>query len=198
MVFYFYFGIITHMDTPIFYSLLFIHIISLITGFGAVIVIDFFGLMWMTKKVPLSQVNQTAHITQRLIWIGWTGLVLSGTGMIILKGYIDNLTAIKLFLVALLGLNGIFLHIIKKSLEGHNENLPLPAQALFRITLASTISQFGWWGAIIIGFLHRHIDHYINWPAHPSLWISGILLAISIAAIVGEIALRKKSTNAFN
>lgn len=184
--------VLSDMDSTLFYIFLFIHLISLITGFGAVIVIDTFGLLWMRKTVPLSRVNQTAHITQRLIWIGWTGLVLSGIGLISLKGYIDNLTAIKLFFVALLGLNGIFLHTIKKSFDSVSDSDQISPLLFFRISLASTISQLGWWGAVVIGFVHRHIDHYIAWPAHPSIWIAGMLLLISIVSLLGETLLRKK------
>ncbi len=181
------------MDTPLFFILLFIHVTSFIVGFGAVIVIDMFGSLWILKKVKLSQVNFVAGITQRLIWVGWTGLVLSGIGLILHKGYVDNLTMIKLFFVALLGLNGLFLHFIKKSTEHIGDNDEMPALARFRITLASAISQMGWWGAIIIGFVHRHIAHTINTPSNPIMWIIGILLAIGAIALIGESLLRPKA-----
>jgi len=75
-----------------FYIFLFIHLISLIIGFGSVIVIDVFGLLWVLRKVDLKLVDKVAGITQKLIWIGWGGLVLSGIGLISIKGYIDNLS----------------------------------------------------------------------------------------------------------
>lgn len=170
---------------------IFIHIVSMIVGFGAVIVIDTFGLLWIIKKVKLSQVNFVANITQKLIWIGWVGLVLSGTALLWEKGFIDNLTWIKLFFVALLGLNGIFLHFIKKSSQHLTDDMEMPALIRFRITLASTISQAGWWGALVIGVLHHEVSSRIDWPTNPFVWIISILLSIGIVALVGEKNLRK-------
>lgn len=57
---------------------LFIHLISTIVGFGAVIVIDVWGFLWIINKQKLSQVMSVARVTQILIWIGFFGLVLSG------------------------------------------------------------------------------------------------------------------------
>lgn len=173
------------MDTPIFYIFLFIHLVSLVIGFGAVIVIDTFGLLWFLKKVKIELVNSVANITQRLIWVGWCGLVISGTILLLYKGSIDSLTTIKLFLVLMLGLNGIFLHFIKKSfekLQGDN----IPPIIMFRMSLASAISQLGWWGAITIGFLHRHWQHNISWPANPWIYIFGIVFLIGLVASIGE------------
>ncbi len=182
-----------YFESPIFFVALFIHIVSLITGFGAVIVVDTFGLLWLLKKIPLERVTKTAEITQRLIWIGWSGLVLSGTGLILMKGFVDELTMIKLFFVALLGLNGIFLHTIKKSMEKLANPNEITPTIMFRTALASTISQMGWWGALIIGFVHRHIEHNIPYPKNPWIYMVGILLAISIVAIIGTLITRKKS-----
>ncbi len=173
-------------NSPLFFVFLFIHIVSLITGFGAVIVIDFSGVLWMLKKLPLKTMTLIADTTQRLIWIGWCGLVLSGSGLILLKGFIDELTLIKLFFVAMLGLNGIFLHFIKKNtdkvLAVTPDTATLPQRLIMQGGLASTVSQLGWWGALSIGFVHRHISHYIPYPHHPELYIIGICLLISIGA----------------
>lgn len=182
------------MDTLPFYIFLFIHIVSLITGFGSVIVIDTFGLLWLLKfkKVTLERVNSVAEITQRLIWLGWCGLVCSGIFLITIKGYIDNLTKIKLFFVILVGLNGIFLHYIKKnSIEFASAN-KLPSRMMFRVFLATFISQLGWWGAFSIGFVHRHWRHNIPWPEHYVWVMFGILLLIATMAIVGESVTKKK------
>jgi hypothetical protein len=179
------------MDTPIFFVFLFIHIASLITGFGAVITIDFSGVLWMMKKLPLKTVSQIANVTQRLIWIGWTGLVLSGIGLITLKGFIDELTWIKLFFVAMLGLNGIFLHYIKKSTDALGDVNELPKHLIFRTGLASAISQLGWWGALTIGFVHRHIWHYIPYPKDPWIYMIVIALLIAIAAVIGNSVTRE-------
>ena len=79
------------MSQTIFYIALFVHIVSLIVGFGSVIVVDFFGLLWIFKKKTLKEVTEVAHVTQFLIWLGWGGLVISGPIMLYIKGYIITL-----------------------------------------------------------------------------------------------------------
>jgi hypothetical protein len=125
------------MDTPVFYIFLFLHLISLIVGFGAVFVIDTFGLLWLVKKVPITRVVSVARITQVLIWIGWAGLVISGTVLISIKHHIDSLTVIKLFFVLLLGLNGLYLHFTKKNFESLHDTDSVPMLYRLRIGLAS-------------------------------------------------------------
>jgi hypothetical protein len=176
------------MDTFPFYIALFIHLVSLIVGFGAVIVIDFAGFLWLLKKRRLDFIVRVARVTQPLIWAGWCGLVASGIVLITLKGYVDGLTILKLFFVAMLGLNGIFLHIIKQALErraAHGEN-NLPFIWQYRVGLSSFISQLGWWGALTIGFVHRHWRHYIEWPRNPWAYIFAIAAFIFILALIGE------------
>src|SRR3989344_7428195 len=127
------------MDTLPFYIFLAVHLVSLIVGMGAVVVIDVFGFLWLIKRAYIGFVMRVAQTTQRLIWIGWAGLVLSGLGLITIKGYIDNLTMIKLYFVALVGANGIFLHTIKKSFEALPDLATVPAWLKFRIGFATAI-----------------------------------------------------------
>lgn len=181
---------------PLLYIALFAHIVSFIVGFGAVIVIDTFGSLWLMKRVKLSGVTYVANVTQRLIWIGWAGLVISGSVLLWYKlavfgGRMDSLTWIKLFAVALLGLNGLYLHITKKGIESVGDDDAVSSLVKFRIALASTISQAGWWTALIIGFLHRQVAHYIPWPESATPWIIGVLLAVATAAAAGEYLLRR-------
>lgn len=179
------------MNTPLFYIFLFAHLAFLILGFGAVMVIDTFGLLWLAGRKKMSEVMRVADVTQPLIWIGWCGMVLSGSVLIYHKGYLDPLTQIKVFLVILIGLNGIFLHTLKKWSERVGDK-KMPARLFFRTLLATSISQLGWWGALIIGFVHRHIQHKIAWPENPIYWMAGIVLAILLAAAVIETTTSKK------
>ena len=184
------------MNTPIFYSFLFIHVISFIVGFGSVILVDTFGLLFLFKRIKLSLVNQVANVATKLIWLGLTGLIISGSVLIYHKGFIDELTWIKLFFVAMLACNGVFLGYLKKSTEKFSDTDTLPPIIMFRTGLASTISQLGWWGAIIIGFVHRHIEHYIPYPPYPWPFIimAAIVIGIGTAAIIGNTLLIKNYT----
>ncbi|OGZ46954.1 MAG: hypothetical protein A3J54_01955 [Candidatus Ryanbacteria bacterium RIFCSPHIGHO2_02_FULL_45_13b] len=180
------------MDTFPFYIFLAVHLASLIVGMGAVVVIDVFGFLWLFKKIKTTFIIRVAHITQRLIWIGWAGLVLSGIGLIILKGYIDNLTMIKLYFVALIGANGIFLHTIKKALENLSDRTAMPSWLMFRIGFATILSQIGWWSAIAIGFLHRHWRHTIDWPDAPGMYMLGMTFVILCISLAGTLLFPRK------
>jgi hypothetical protein len=172
-----------------YYFLLFGHLISLVVGFGAVIVIDAFGLLWLIKwwGVDLTLVRRVANITQRLIWVGFTGLVLTGIPMLLMKGTVSDMTIIKLALVAMVGLNGVFLHYIKKMLDALGQDITdVPAKVYFRISLASAISQIGWWGATAIGFLNRQVGYKPAWASNYLLIIGLLVFALGLAALVGE------------
>lgn len=177
------------MDTPLFYSLLFVHVLSFAVGFGSVVVVDTFGLCFLLKQlgVDLRLVNKVANITQRLIWLGFAGLIVSGVPMLVLKGSVDGLTQLKLFFVVMLGLNGVFLHYIKKSMERLGTENAFTPKIAFQVGLASAISQLGWWGAFAIGFAHRHIAHTI-YISFSTAWVMVVvLLLVASAATFGKL-----------
>jgi hypothetical protein len=178
------------MDNLGFYIALFAHLIGLIIGFGAVMVIDAFGALWLFKKlnIELPLVRRVADITQRLIWIGFSILVVSGIVMLLMKGSVSDLAKIKLVLVGLVGLNGIFLHYIKKAMDNLGQNArEVPSKIMFRIGLATGISQLGWWGATLIGFYNRHIGDPLGF-AEFYLPISGLIIfLIGITWTIGEV-----------
>jgi hypothetical protein len=168
------------MDSPVFYILLFIHLTSLIVAFGAVMVTDHLGLHWMRNRMPFERLIKVAGTTQRLIWIGWTGLVLTGIPMLLLKGEVDRLMVIKLFFVLLAGLNGYALHLVLGGIKRFQDADTVPTLLMIRLGLALAVSQVAWWGAFTIGFLHRHVWSVIDWPPAPWLWIS-----IFVAVVLG-------------
>jgi hypothetical protein len=182
------------MDSFLFYIFLFGHLASLILGFGAVLVTDVFGLLWVAKfkKVTLHFLVSVSAITSKVIWIGWAGLVATGIPLILMKGYVDNLTKLKLFFVLLVGLNGLFLHWLHGQLTKVQERNTLPPLLKFRTFVGSLISQVAWWGALLIGFAHRHWQHTILWPSNPWLYIAGISLAFILLIIGGELVFRNK------
>jgi hypothetical protein len=152
-------------------------------------VIDTFGLLWLVKLwgVDLSLVRRVATITQRLIWVGFTGLVITGLPMLFIKGAVSDLTILKLFFVAMVGFNGVFLHYIKKSLDALGENIDqVPPRIFFRIGLASTISQLGWWGATAIGFYNRHIGVPMSWPKYYPIIIGVIVFGLGVVILIGN------------
>jgi hypothetical protein len=180
------------MESPLFFVLLFIHLTSLIAAFGAVMVTEHFGLRWMRHKAPFSRLVKVAGTTEKLIWVGWSGLVLSGIPLLVLKGELDDLMVFKVFFVALAGLNGLALHWILRTLRRYMEADAVPTVVVYRMGLSILVSQISWWGAMIIGFLHRHIWTIIEWPPRPWLWVSIVFVTILAAWGLGELLFRHK------
>lgn len=132
---------------------LFVHLISVVVGFGAVVVVDVWGLLWILNRQKLSQVISVAKVTQVLIWIGFFGLVVSG---LFLGAHYDKpRTQLKIGLVILLGVNGLYLAYLKKWAEklGDVEFGKSPAMFRLQMGMATIVSQVGWWGTTLIGFL---------------------------------------------
>ena len=171
------------MESTPFFIFLFIHLSCLILGFGSVLVTDLYGMLWIKDRVRFTQLVSVSGITQKFIWAGWFGMVGAGIGLIIFKGAIDNLMVIKLFFVALIGLNGLLLNSLHKKVEGYTQGEHVPNLFMFRLMLALFISQLGWWGALLIGFMHRHVQSIINWPDSPWQWLIPVLIVAGLAAL---------------
>lgn len=179
------------METTPFFILLFIHLSGLILGFGSVLVTDLYGLLWLRNRVRFPQVVHLSGVTERFIWAGWGLMVAAGIPLLVLKGVIDNLLIVKLFFVALIGLNGIPLHVLQKRVRGYEEGDDVPPPILFRLTLALFVSQLAWWSAVLIGFLHRHVQTVIEWPDAPWLVIGLVVAGLLTIWASGEVLIRR-------
>ena len=180
------------MESTAFYIILFVHLISLVAAFGAVMVTDFFGLRWTRNQIPFARVVQAADTTGRMVWIGWLTLVASGIPLLVLKASIDELMILKLFCVGLAGANGLALHAVLKRLRTYEHADAVPSLLVFRLLLSLMLSQVAWWGALLIGFLHRHIWDSINWPPRPLLVIAAFSAGAIIIGAAGELILRRR------
>jgi hypothetical protein len=184
------------METTSFFIFLFFHLSGLILGFGSVLVTDLYGLLWIRDRVRFPQVVRISGVTEKFIWTGWTLMVAAGIPLLILKGEIDNLMIVKLFFVALIGLNGIPLHVLQKKVRGYKEGDDVPTLILFRLTFSLFISQLAWWSAVLIGFLHRHVQTVIEWPDRPWLLIGLVVAALLALWAIGEWLIRRKKAAA--
>lgn len=173
-----------------FYVLLFLHLASLILGLGSVLVTDLYGLLWLWDRLRFKQVIRVSGVTSMFIWLGWLGLVLTGIPMLIMIGEISNLTILKLFFVTLVGVNGVGLHFLHQELRAFKEDGDVPDIFMFRMIVALSVSQLGWWGAAIIGFLNSQLALTITWPNNPWLIIGLILAAILAIGGSGEALMR--------
>jgi len=171
------------MDSPAFYILLFVHLSGLVLGFGSVLVTDLYGALWLVGRQPYRQVVAVSAVTERFVWVGWSAMVAAGVPLLVIKGQIDNLMWIKLFFVALIGLNGLALHRVQRRASDFGPGDELPSRFVVWSTLALFVSQIGWWGAMLIGFLHRHVQSVIQWPPAPWPVLGPALLVLGLGAL---------------
>ena len=128
---------------------LFVHLISLVVGFGSVLAVDWYGLLSLSHRVTIGDVLLTAERMTPLIWIGLTGLTISG---VVLKPDLSSwLIVVKLCCVLGVGIVGVLALSTSRLME---RQMPTPARSVVRrgMVLAGA-SQTFWWTAVIIGFL---------------------------------------------
>jgi hypothetical protein len=126
------------------------HLISLLIGFGAVLFVDWSGLLFLAGRRSFTDVLQTAESAMTPTWIGFAGLLASGA---LLNPASTHLTTIKLLAVLVVGLNGLYAGTLATSLSRFPGRRP-PTSLLFRAGLATVVSQLAWWTAFIIGYLN--------------------------------------------
>ncbi|MGN7200822.1 hypothetical protein [Arthrobacter sp. SAFR-044] len=132
-----------------------VHDLFLVVAFGAIILVDWHGLLWLIGRRGLGEIIRLDGAATPLIWGGLAGLLATG---VFLSPHLDNpMTELKLAAVLVLSLNGIMLIPLMRRLAR------LPADAEFtdltrgqRIHMVAcmVVSQLAWWTAIIIGFIN--------------------------------------------
>jgi hypothetical protein len=136
-------------------SALFVHLASLLFGFGAVGIIDLHGLLWMAGRRRFGEVTRLVQAVEPIIWAALAGLLVSGSLLEPHPGV--PLTRIKLALVLVIGLNGAIaqgLHAATRRLPQDMTFASCPRRYRTSVLASATVSQIGWWGAILIGFLN--------------------------------------------
>ncbi|KDA41683.1 hypothetical protein E0F15_16250 [Frankia sp. B2] len=136
-------------DPTLHTAALFVHLAALVGGFGAVLAIDFFALSWLFGRRSFPDVIRVASGLHVMIWAGLAGLVLSG--ILLHPDLSRRLTQVKIGLVLLIALNGLHIWAIQHRLE---QSATVPSRALLaRSIISNLLSQAGWWGAMVIGYL---------------------------------------------
>jgi hypothetical protein len=134
---------------------LFVHLMSMAVGFGTVVMVDVYGLLWLFGFRTLAELMALVKVAHGVIAFGVGGLLASG---IALKPDVTSpLARLKLALVLILMLNGVAaqrtLHRLKQNLPTGVRGASIPWVAFQQVLAAAAISQSTWWGAITIGFL---------------------------------------------
>ena len=140
---------------------LFIHLMSMAIGFGSVIVIDVYGLLWLFGHRTLAELVDLDTAAHAVIAVGVGGLL--GSGIALRPDLSTPLAWLKLVLVLVLMLNGLaaqrFLMRLRTTLPPTTQGASIPWAAFQRGLTAALVSQASWWGAIAIGFIttaNRH------------------------------------------
>ncbi|MGP4001589.1 hypothetical protein [Streptomyces sp. 8N706] len=141
-----------HADPALQLAARFLHVVALIVGLGAVLAVDWFAVLWLLGRRRLADVLQTACGLQVPIWLGLAGLVVSG--LFLHPDLTSPLTLVKLGLVLAITLNGLYAHWLGQCLDRCRDDARVPRHLLVQSGVAATVSQLGWWGATLIGFLN--------------------------------------------
>jgi hypothetical protein len=127
---------------------LFGHLVSLVVGLGSVLGVDYFGLLWFLRRLPLEAMLRQAHRISPLIWLGLCGLVL--TGSLMQPQLSAPLTLIKMVCVVGVGVVGVLALSTKRAML---RAMPTVSPSLLlRGLILSATSQALWWSAVLIGF----------------------------------------------
>ena len=131
-----------------------LHVLSLVVSFGAVLAVDWDGLLWLTGPRDLAETTRLAAGTGPLIWLGLGGLIASGA--LLHPDLSSPLTVTKLLLVLAVAWNGVAVTELRRrlaQLPPHVKPGDLPRRDWRLLMGLTVVSQVGWWGAVVIGFV---------------------------------------------
>jgi hypothetical protein len=134
---------------------LFVHLASLIVGLGAVLMVEWYGLLWATGWRSVRDLRQVDRTLRLPIWAGLIGLLASG---MFLQPQLDSTpTVVKLVAVLVVALNGVALTRWTAYFSRLPPRMPfrmLPRKARIRFLASAIVSQAAWWTAVVIGMLN--------------------------------------------
>ncbi|MBL1086103.1 hypothetical protein JK359_29780 [Streptomyces actinomycinicus] len=138
-----------HVDDTLHTAALFVHLASLVLGFGAVLSADYHALLWLTGRCTLTDAMAGTSRLHVPIWAGLAGLVASGA--LLQPDLGSALTRTKLALVLALTLNGLQAGLLTRRMRARRDGTVPPRLLLWGAGTA-LVSQVCWWGAVVIGF----------------------------------------------
>jgi hypothetical protein len=144
-----------HADTFVHHVAVVLHVLSMVVAFGAVILVDWHGFLWLIGRRDLAETIRLDGAATPLIWGGLAGMLATG---VFLNPHLNNpMTDLKLAAVLVLSLNGIMLIPLMRRLARLTPDASFKDLAVgqrVHLLLCLVISQLCWWTAIVIGFIN--------------------------------------------
>jgi len=138
---------LAHPSPSLHAAALFVHLASLVLGFGAVLAVDWIALLWVLGRRATGDLLAMAANVTVPIWLGYAGLVFSG--LLLEPDLRSPLTQVKLGMVLVIGLNGVFAAWQHAALQQND------SPRLFVLgSMSAMVSQAAWWGALVVGHLN--------------------------------------------
>jgi hypothetical protein len=132
-----------------------VHILALVLAFGAILLVDWHGFLWLIGRRELAETIRLDGAAGPLIWSGTA--ILLFTGALLSPDLSNPWTLVKLAAVLVLMLNGIMLIPLMRRLvvmPPTTTFAALPLGQRIHMLLCLGISQTCWWAAIVIGFVN--------------------------------------------
>jgi hypothetical protein len=127
---------------------LFGHLAALLVGFGSVLAVDWFGLLFLARRMTMGAVLVQADRMTPMIWLGLLGLTLSGAFLEPDLG--SSLVIVKMLCVLGVSVIGVLTLATKRQMV--RRLATLPRGLMLRGMILASASQAFWWTAVIIGF----------------------------------------------
>ncbi len=133
---------------------LFVHLVGFALGFGAVMLVDAVGLLWVFRKAKAEQLGWLSGVAQKIIWSSVAIQIVTGS-MLLNPEYITIRTKVKLAAVLILAINGLVLDRLRKQMLSYKQDdfWKFPRSFQLLSVVAISLSQLCWWAATIIGFI---------------------------------------------
>lgn len=138
-----------------------VHLLGVILALGAIVLLDWYGLVWMAGLRRLRDCLRVAEAAHPIIWGGLTLLLLSG--LFLAPDLSDPLSWVKQVMVLALLHNGVALKPLERRLMALPPNVTkdtMPRAMWNRMFGATLLSQVAWWGAFAIGVIVMVTRHY--------------------------------------
>jgi hypothetical protein len=133
---------------------LFGHLAALVAGLGSVLAVDYFGMLWLVRRIRLQAMLLQAHRMGPMIWCGLLGLV--ATGALLHPQLTTPLIMVKMVSVIGVSVVGILALATKRAMM---RAVPrVPQRLLLRGLVLTAASQAFWWTAVLVGFLTANPD----------------------------------------